>query len=317
MNGPTKMYRMKPIVVHDFAVELPKCMYRMNNIHSSRNKADGTEDHVSLPNQKLDIFDQNSQGIPGMAELEAKQNDILKQLEQLKKQIHSLKCDLNIQNDTSSKVIPKVAQCTASKRTKNNIPSTIVINANPDSPPYSLEILQRLLQNQIALVVTSYLHSTIASLPDQANVLKSSLENFKLPAVVPVVNVSLIWKNISSNVEFLIAHTPISGEVNFLRYLSRSTDTQLSYDSDVKSNEIDSLLDQCYLLVRAKTKTERSEILQTLQKSLSKSQWLAGRSQPSVLDVAAYSAVRQCHLAKDLNVGLGKWYERSQALVTS
>lgn len=61
MNGPTKMYHMKPVIVHDFTVDLPKCMYRIKNIHSQRNNADGTEDHVSLPNKKLDIFDQVKQ----------------------------------------------------------------------------------------------------------------------------------------------------------------------------------------------------------------------------------------------------------------
>lgn len=40
-----------------------------------------------------------------MAELEAKQGDILKQLAKLKEQIYTLKCDLNIQNDSSSKEI--------------------------------------------------------------------------------------------------------------------------------------------------------------------------------------------------------------------
>lgn len=54
------MYTLKPVVVHDFAVEIPKCMYRLSNIHSPR-KVDGSEEHVSSPAKKLDIFDQVKQ----------------------------------------------------------------------------------------------------------------------------------------------------------------------------------------------------------------------------------------------------------------
>ncbi|KAF7271635.1 aaRS-interacting multifunctional protein 2 isoform X2 [Rhynchophorus ferrugineus] len=317
MNGPTKMYHMKPVIVHDFTVELPKCMYRIKTIHSSRNNADGTEDHVSLPNKKLDIFDQNCQDIPGMAELEAKQNEILEQLAQLKKQIYSLKCDLNIQSGSTIKEAPVVNQCSKRKIKINNIPECLVIHASPTSPPYSLEILQRLLQDEVALTVTSYLHSTVVSLPEPANKLKASLESFQPSAGVPIIQIRLVWKNITSNVEFLLSHIPIAGEVNFLRFLSRSTSGDLNYQSEPNSIEIDSLLDQCYLLVRAKSKSEKTAILQSFSKSLNKSQWLAGRNKPGILDVATFSAVKQCLAPKELNVNLGKWFERCQILISA
>lgn len=51
-----------------------------------------------------------------MAELEAKQNEILEQLAQLKKQIYSLKCELNIQSSsTTIKEEPIVNQCSVKK----------------------------------------------------------------------------------------------------------------------------------------------------------------------------------------------------------
>lgn len=61
MNGPVKLYQTKQIVRHDLAVELPKCMYKLKNIHESRSNntmVDGLSDHVSPPKKKLNILDQ-------------------------------------------------------------------------------------------------------------------------------------------------------------------------------------------------------------------------------------------------------------------
>lgn len=60
MNGPLKMYQTKQIVKHDLVVELPKCMYKLKNIHESRNNSmvDGISDHVSHPKKNLNILDQ-------------------------------------------------------------------------------------------------------------------------------------------------------------------------------------------------------------------------------------------------------------------
>lgn len=55
-----KMYHLKPVVVHDFAVEVPKCMYRLESIHKLK-KVDEPKESVSSPEKKLDIFDQVKQ----------------------------------------------------------------------------------------------------------------------------------------------------------------------------------------------------------------------------------------------------------------
>lgn len=118
--------------------------------------------------------------------------------------------------------------------------------------------------------------------------------------------------SVSSNAELLLTNTQVSGEVNVLRYLSRSINSQLTYDSD--SLELDSLLDQCYLLARAKTKTERAGIFQTLSKTVNKSSWLAARDQPSVADLAAYSVIRQREITNELSASLTKWYQKCASL---
>lgn len=102
------------------------------------------------------------------------------------------------------------------------------------------------------------------------------------------------------------------GEVNILRYLSRISPA-FNYDTLDKPHELDILLDTCYRLVRAKTKTERASLIQTFNKSLGKGQWLCGRNEMTIADVAAASAVKQV-AETEIGVNLSKWYQRCQAV---
>ncbi|KAJ8928263.1 hypothetical protein NQ314_019214, partial [Rhamnusium bicolor] len=161
---------------------------------------DGSTETVSLSGKKLDIFDQvkqflkNNHKIPGMAELEAKQEDILKQLAELKNQILSIKSDLKISSVPSAKCAVNFSSSTYSGTTNDSLPD-IVINANPTSPPYSLEIVQKLLQDTVTLTFSTHLHSTVSSLTEDAKKLENILVNFVPKANVSNVNVRLIWKN--------------------------------------------------------------------------------------------------------------------------
>ncbi|KAJ8968860.1 hypothetical protein NQ317_016783 [Molorchus minor] len=327
MNGPIRMYRTRQIVRHDIAVELPQCMYTLKNIHPMKNGMVASTDHVSSSAKKLDIFDQNimiylrfqiqnNHNIPGMAELEAKQEDILKQLAELKKQIISIKSDLKISPVQPKKRCISSSMTTFSRTEADELP-VIVINASPTNPPYSLEIVQRLLRNVITLIFSVHLHSSVSSLPEGTKQLEKALVNFSEQSNTPKVNVRLIWKKqyFDSTTELLVSHVPIRGEANLLRYLSRAIRSPLTYDSEPDCIEIDSLLDICYLIVRARTKTERTNLLQMLNKSLGKSQWLLGRGQASVADLAAYSAIKQASNASEISANLGKWFQRCETVL--
>ena len=166
---------------------------------------------------------------------------------------------------------------------------------------------------------------------ENATELTKILEAFSAETNVPKVNVKLIWKDgkkskkapcdysviiifsVGANVELLISHQPILGEVNILRYLSRVSSDLLNYETYNNTHEIDTLLDISYNIVKAKTKTERGALLKALSKSLGKSQWLAGRSQVSVADLAAYSAIKQATSPSEVSVSLGKWLQRCAA----
>jgi glutathione S-transferase len=103
------------------------------------------------------------------------------------------------------------------------------------------------------------------------------------------------------------------GEVNILRYLSRVSSDCLNYETYINAHEVDSLLDISFGIIKAKTKTERASLLQILHKSLGKQEWLGGRDQVSIADLAAYSAIKQSTSANEINVNLGKWLQRCAA----
>lgn len=70
----------------------------------------------------------------------------------------------------------------------------IVINASPNSPPYSLELAQKLLRDHLTLSVSVYVHSTVSQLSETARLLGNNLVNFKPNPTVPKLNLRLIWK---------------------------------------------------------------------------------------------------------------------------
>ncbi|XP_044271083.1 probable aminoacyl tRNA synthase complex-interacting multifunctional protein 2 isoform X2 [Tribolium madens] len=308
MNGPLKMYRTKQVVRHDITVQLPDCMYKLKNIHAARNgMVEQRTDHISSAPKKVDICDQNNQNLPEMAALELRQEEILRQLADLKKQMDSIRNNLKI-----SKNVTVTSQIIKPNQGPPLSLPDVIINASPTNPPYSLELIQKLWKNYMFLSVESYIHSSLSSLTENAQQLTNTLEKFK-PGNVPKINVKLIWKDVGANPELVISHARILGEVNILRYLARVTSDSLNYETCNNVHEIDALLDVCYNIVKSKTKTERASLLQILNKSLGKSQWLGDRSQISIADVAAYSAIKQATIPSEVNVNLGKWLQKCVA----
>lgn len=118
--------------------------------------------------------------------------------------------------------------------------------------------------------------------------------------------------SVGPNPELVISPVIIIGEVNILRYFSR-IHPSFNYDTFEKPYELDIVLDACYRLVRAETKTERSKLIQILNQSLGKGQWLCGRNEMTITDVAAASAVKQV-AEGEIGVNLSKWYQRCQAV---
>ncbi|KRT79744.1 hypothetical protein AMK59_7848, partial [Oryctes borbonicus] len=225
MDGPLKMYLVKPVVRHDLPVELPNCMYKMKNIHTIRNGAVITDTgHVSTTKENLDTFDQKNQTMPEMAALVARQEQILLQLADLKRQMLSLK--ENLKSGSSGQKV-SVAKIITTKFDSNDI----VIKVSPSHPPYFLEVLQKIWNKHVYLNIESYLHSTITELPQETKAFVNKLQA-PLPKYgdLPQLTVRIIWKEVGPHAELVVSKAPILGEVNILRYLARTT-SSMNYET--------------------------------------------------------------------------------------
>lgn len=129
--------------------------------------------------------------------------------------------------------------------------------------------------------------------------------------LITVTYILLLFQ-VGANTEMVISPTVIYGEVNILRYLSRISPKSFNYELCPNALEIDILLDTCYHLVRSKTKNDRAKLLQKINKSLGKSQWLCDRKEIGIADIATFSAVKQSAV-DEINVNMGKWLQRCEA----
>ncbi|XP_025834383.1 probable aminoacyl tRNA synthase complex-interacting multifunctional protein 2 isoform X1 [Agrilus planipennis] len=248
-----------------------------------------------------------------MAVLENQQKEILQQLVELKNQMLEIKKTLQSNKaDLGLKSSPKKLPSSSLKI--ENVPD-LIVNANPKNPPYSLLCIQRLWSNIINLKVKTYTHSTISKITKEAERLSSELEGFKCTESIPVISLRLIWKNVGADVELLVRHYPIMGEVNVLRYLSRLLQGPFNYELSPKCLEIDSVLDLCYLLLCSKSKGERINLLQQLDKKLGKSGWFCDSSSVSIADIAAQSTLKNIP-SNEINQNLTKWLQKCTQQIT-
>lgn len=269
-----------------------------------------------------------------MDALQTRQSAIIEQLRDLKAKLALMHQQLGI--STSN---PKAPAATASapnvaSNKKSSSPTAgelkpinakylqdLVVNVHPKNIPFSLLALQKIWQHRLALVVKCYTHSSVAALPDQNQHFAKQLTKLAAASTpaLPVLNVSLIWKEIA-NTELVCAPTsfiPIVGEVNVLRYLSRVGPKEFGYgDADLmQSLEIDSALDLCHqLFVAGNNAKERLTVLRALSNKLGERRFFGG-DEFAVVDIAVSSAFKQLTVSsKDIAPNLNTWVKKASNL---
>ncbi|XP_067013663.2 probable aminoacyl tRNA synthase complex-interacting multifunctional protein 2 isoform X2 [Anabrus simplex] len=303
MNGPNSMYKIKPVIKLAEEIELPKCMYRMKIIQNSYCNA--RVENVSKVSQSTNVLEQAP--LPEVAALESRQEAILEQLAELKKQMSALRAELKLphpSNATRAATVP-----TSSNITHIQVPIDIVINANPQWPPYSLLALSKLS----CLSLNTHMHSTVVDLPQHTAQFYLSPSDEKARPIT----IRLIWKNVPDT-ELIVSpgrRITVRGEVNILRYLSRLGPARFNYElsgDPALASGMDCILDLCYSLVRNKTQKDRQADVRVLNSYLQKTQFLMGDDGITLPDIAAWSALKQIGYttAKELTVNLNKWFQR-------
>jgi len=105
-------------------------------------------------------------------------------------------------------------------------------------------------------------------------------------------------------------HTPVIGEVNIARYLSRLLTPR--YDADiVTATQIDTLLDHAAVLLHS---SDSSSAVKSLGPLLGRKKWFVGNDEPSLADIVMWSALKQRQLVATAPDNVRQWLARCDLL---
>uniref|UniRef100_A0A182Q9I0 AIMP2 thioredoxin-like domain-containing protein n=1 Tax=Anopheles farauti TaxID=69004 RepID=A0A182Q9I0_9DIPT len=304
------MYHLPPVMKSDVVCEVPTCMYTLKPVSS----------YAYDPTAFTDILSGSSSGAPDLEEKEElrmlaeRQQRVLQQLAELKKEILAMRTELKLSAPTapaqSSSALKSKAQLKAEPINLTYL-QDFVVNASPEFVPYSLLALKNLWKDRLNLHVECFTHSTVPKLSEEALNFQNVITQSGTTATnLPQIKVTLIWKNVGAYTEMITSPTsyvPICGEVNILRYLSRCGPSEFNYEQLDNVDEVDSILDACYLLLNKQNVKQRQQILRTLGSKLGKLAGFGGE-ELSLCDIAFTSAVKQVQrtVAKDINPNMAK-----------
>ncbi|XP_076653728.1 putative aminoacyl tRNA synthase complex-interacting multifunctional protein 2 isoform X2 [Halictus rubicundus] len=279
MRNEMAMYALKPVVSLPDTLHHSKPMYEMRNIHKERSR----DDHTEAENKIVpDITEQCP--LPEYNLLEARQEKILAQLADLKKQVSTLCNLLKRTNQTAPLEICNKSQDTV---VMPGVTVYLIINANPKMLPYSVLALQQVWMDTDIRIET-YVHSSInEQIPSiEQSITQSPRKN--------VVNLQLIWKDVA-DLELVsgLRGYNITGEINFLRHLSRLISSH-NYENSMcpeNVNRIDWILDLCHSIRYQSTLKRKQELISLLVDKLNINS--SDKKEFDIADIAVWSTIKQ------------------------
>lgn len=280
MRNEMAMYALKPVVSLPDTLHNSKPMYKMRNIHEERSR----DDHTETENKIVpDITEQCP--LPEYNLLEARQEKILAQLADLKKQVSTL---CNILKRTNQTTVEAAAVEIRNECQDAAVSVNLIINVNPKMLPYSVLALKR-AWTDTDIRIQTYIHSSIdeqvPSIDDQS-VTRSPKTN--------VINLQFIWKDVA-DLEFVsgLRGYSVTGEMNFLRHLSRLVSSH-NYENSACSeniNRIDWILDVCHSIRYQSTLERKQELISLLVDKLNINS--SDKKEPDIADIAVWSTIKQ------------------------
>ncbi|XP_072747488.1 aminoacyl tRNA synthase complex-interacting multifunctional protein 2 isoform X2 [Anoplolepis gracilipes] len=287
-------------------------MYKMKNIHVGK--------LPQLTDQQLcclkETADTKMPGrnigqekpLPEYEELEARQDKILIQLADLKKQVftlcHYLKQSSGASNNKLNENINNEEKTTISVSLQEPVTITITLYADPNYPPYSILALQKIWKD-VDTRVTSYQHCSIRPLIQLPLLFKKTINC----TANTIIDISLIWKRTEEVLIIIGEKYPIIGESNFLRYLSRQIDTHNYEKTHMQPHLLDTILDWCYKMYKHLTtggtysEKDWCSVIHSFEKWSNKS-----NGELNIADIALWSLLKQFPPEKKPKI-LDQWYE--------
>ncbi|XP_038555375.1 aminoacyl tRNA synthase complex-interacting multifunctional protein 2 isoform X1 [Micropterus salmoides] len=310
------MYQVKPVCGGHIKTDLPTCMYKLPNIHAQQGNSCPSEH--ALQNGEVD---------PAVKALEARQDEIMRKLYELKAAVEGLAktvttpdadLDLTVSSSLSS-------QCSSSTNFKGvaeldtllgkdlGALRDIVINANPAKPPLSLLVLHSLLCQRYRVLSTVHVHSSVDSVPSQLLSCLGPRHANSYARQMFQLGFTLIWKNVPKlQMKFSVQNMcPIEGEANVARFLFKLL---APYPSDpALATLVDSWVDIAFFQLAEGSAKEQATVLRALNSTLGRHPWLAG-PEFSLADIACYCCVLQSGSASSAPAHVQRWIKSCENL---
>ncbi|XP_063531139.1 uncharacterized protein LOC134742115 isoform X1 [Cydia strobilella] len=270
------MYSMKNIITHDGDILLPKCMYHMKNLYNFDTKAESTEEEIDI-NVRTQVMKLLKMPSKEMADLEVRQDQLLKKLDILYDRIKTISSFCNVDPTKVSRNNKKPALI--------KILEEIVLVYSPDCLPWFLKKIVK--ESSHPVNVSWHIHSSVPI--EKVPKIQAFVKSFPKQGHASKVTIRLIFKNVAADPELKWSSLdlPMIGNVNILRYVSLAYPSVIPYDSD--DYNVDNFLDICHLLEKTPEKSK-----ETLTKKLfSQSKNWIYNNEFSIVDIAAYHVLKQ------------------------
>ncbi|XP_064478614.1 aminoacyl tRNA synthase complex-interacting multifunctional protein 2-like isoform X2 [Ornithodoros turicata] len=263
-------------------------------------------------------------GPPIVCQLEERQDSLLSRLESLKGVLNKMKVDLGIKSSEpehqarpKDTVQAKETVALEKDQSGGHI-QDVVIGASPHHPPYSVWPLKHLLSRQCSVMLTCHTHSSVSrQLPEKIQ----KLTNQVAAATTAVTDrschrlvLTLMWKEMEKDCEVKInplAHVPIVGEVNLIRYLGRLLTPPYDEGDPLVATETDVWLERVHQRLLHGTQKEQKALLQEVDDHLgSAGPYLLQGDSYSLADIAFWSALLQLGLEKKSPKNVAQWLSK-------
>ncbi|XP_029692345.1 aminoacyl tRNA synthase complex-interacting multifunctional protein 2 isoform X2 [Takifugu rubripes] len=270
---------------------------------------------------------QNGEVDPSVKALEARQDEIMRKLYELKATVDGLAktvttpdadLDLTVGSSLSSQSFSSAAlksptDLDAVLGKDLGALRDIVVNANPAHPPLSLLVLHGLLCQHYRVLSSVHVHSSVASVPPQLMSCLGPRHPDSYARHMFQLGFTLIWKNVPKvQMKFSIQNMcPIEGEANIARFLYKLL---VPYPSDpAVATLVDSWVDTAFFQLAEGSTKERSAVLRALNSALARSPWVAG-SEYSLADMACYCCVMRSGSASAAPANVLRWIKSCENL---
>uniref|UniRef100_A0A3P8VZ76 Aminoacyl tRNA synthetase complex interacting multifunctional protein 2 n=1 Tax=Cynoglossus semilaevis TaxID=244447 RepID=A0A3P8VZ76_CYNSE len=270
---------------------------------------------------------QNGEVDPAVKALEARQDEIMRKLYELKAAVEGLSktvttpdADLDL-TVSSSLCTQSISAATFQGTTDldallgkdQGALRDIVINANPAQPPLTLLVLHSLLSQRYRVLSSVHVHSSVASVSPQLLSCLGPRHADSYARHLFQLGFTLIWKDVPKlQMKFSIRNMcPIEGEANVARFLFKLL---APYPNDpALATLVDQWVDVAFFQLAEGSAKEHAAVLRALNSALGRNPWVVG-PEFSLADIACYCCMLSSGSAPSAPANVQRWVKSCENL---